>query len=131
MLVNSKLRYGSRSRCGASMETGKFCETNPMTVASESRPLVIGPLRRHMTVSTNRGLIGKSGDVGRVYMPLSAMSCKRISSLSKQENIQALLGYIRTKRSTKSKNKALSRKRTSYLKHSRKLSFRESRISRL
>jgi len=129
MPVNSKGRYGSRY--GAGLETTKFCETNPMTLSGESRPLVIGPLRRHMGVSTITGLDAKSTDVGRVYMPLSAMSCKRLSSLSKQENIQALLGYIRTKRSAKSKNKALSRRSTSYPNHSRKLSFTESRISRL
>jgi len=129
MLVNGKLRYGSRY--GAGVETGKFCETTPMTVAVESCPFVIVPLRRHMGVSTIRGLDAKSEDVGRVYMPLSAMSFKRLSSLRKQDNIRALLGYISSKRSARSKNKHLSRRRTSYPKHSRKLSHRESRISRL
>jgi len=128
MLVNRKLRYGSR--CGAGVETGKFNETTSMTVAGESRPLVIVPLRRHMG-STIRGLNAKSMDVGRVYMPLSAMSSKRLSSLNKQENIQALLGYIRTKRSARGKNSCLLRRRTSYQKHSRNLSYRESNISRL
>jgi len=128
MLVNRKLRYGSR--CGAGVETRRFNSTTSMTVSGESRPLEIAPLRRHMC-STIRGLNAKSGDVGRVYMPLSPLSPKRLSSLNKQENIRALLGYIRTKRSARSQNTALSRRRTSYPKHSRNLSYRESKISRL
>jgi len=127
MLVNRKLRYGSRY--GAGVETGKFNETTSMTVAGERSHMVITPLRRHMG-STIREQNAKSRDVGRVYMPLSAMSSKRLSSLNKQENIRALLGYIRTKRSGKNKNTSLLRRR-SYQKHSRNLSHGESKISRL
>lgn len=129
MLVNRNLRYSSRYAAG--VETAKLNETTSMTVVDESRPLVIVPLRRRNMGSTIRGLNAKSGNVGKVYMPLSAMSSKRLSSLNKQENIRALLGYIRTKRSARSKNTALSRRMTSYPKHSRNLLYRESKISRL
>jgi len=67
--------------------------------------------------------------VRKIYRHLSPNSRKKLSSCANNENIRALLGYIRKKRQTENSNELSGRRRRSYPKKSKRSSKR-SRKSR-